>query len=271
MAEKIGFSFNTDLSDVFKDLEKLGTSFKELRDSAKQSGKDLSSAFKDSSKGVEDLNKGLQVNFTRLKVISETSKNVSDELDKLDKYYASLKNSQKKFTDGSKDYQALGKEISKVEQRIEEVREEQEGYVNESAKLRSVRDTIKKTVDEAKKLEFAYIKLKEEQSKYTKGSIEHKAIQKEINATKTKLDELNNSSKNAAGGTGLLGRSFAGLKTALFSFAAPLISLFAIFGAIKKLISANTEFEVSLSNLSSITGLVGDDLKFLANEAKTSP
>ncbi len=152
MAEKIGFSFNTDLSDVFKDLDKLSTSFKELRDSSKQSGKDLSSAFKDSFKGVDELNKGLQVNFTRLKLISETSKNVSDELSKLDSYYTSLKDSQKKFTDGSKDYKNLEKEISKVEQRIEEVREEQEGYVNESAKLRSVRDTIKKQLMKQKNL-----------------------------------------------------------------------------------------------------------------------
>ncbi|MCD4681139.1 MAG: phage tail tape measure protein [Bacteroidales bacterium] len=108
-------------------------------------------------------------------------------------------------------------------------------------------------------------KLVNEQSRMTRGSKEYVAHTRKIRGLKKIISDHNTSLRNTGSSWSNLTRKVRNGMTTFLAIGA------AIGGAIAmlwKFINAANKFEKSLSSLSSLTGLVGDDLKWLGDEAK---
>lgn len=100
-------------------------------------------------------------------------------------------------------------------------------------------------------------------TEYVAKSKQLQQVSAEVRKVKTEMTGL-----NSASGGGFFGKMAGGFNKYFGMATAAIASFTGVAYSIKKAVDAYNEFEQSVANLSSLTGLVGDDLKFLSDRAK---
>jgi len=99
----------------------------------------------------------------------------------------------------------------------------------------------------------------------TRGTKEYIAASKNLQSVNKEISKVKTEMNGAAGASqGFFGKMGVGLK----SFIGGIAIIGAVTAAFRKLINTNREFEKSISELSSLTGATGDDLKYYKQQAE---
>jgi len=135
-------------------------------------------------------------------------------------------------------------------------------YRADITELKTDYETIKKESKEVEKAVGKPIKL----------DLDTKEIEKDLNNVSKAIDNTNKSSGGLSGLTEKLKGGFKDLGSSIGGLFNPMTAMAAagtaIVGVFYKMISVNSEFQQSLAELQSITGVTTQDLEFYRNQAK---
>lgn len=287
----------------FEDLADLEPGIKK----AIKLAKDLAKAYENAEKQIKSSAQSLQKEIDKSNTVSEkqvaqaealvkaqkkvteekkknakATKTLSDSMNKANKERKAAFNSVEGLRKRVKEAKAAFESLeNSVESNDKSVQAARQNFVSLNRRLQDTQKSLResaKTVDIAentyrdwaKAVNQASNELKNLKDPLGKNNKEAKRLTKIINTNKNKLKEFDASIGNFQRNVGnygdslnKLGRNFKNLGQA----AGLTIGLFGAFNELKSAINLNIEFEKSLASLSSITGLVGEDLKSLGDES----
>lgn len=158
-------------------------------------------------------------------------------------------------------YNKLKKELSDVEKEMKQIKKE-------TFDVQKVLKNLNGT--NLRDLQRAQMQITAELKKMERGTAEYVAKSKqlqlvtaEVRKAKTEMTGL-----NAQSSGGFFGKLAGGFNKYFGVITAAIASFTGVAFSIKKAVDAFNEFEQSVANLSALTGLTGDDLKFLSDRAK---
>jgi len=158
-------------------------------------------------------------------------------------------------------YTKLKKELNDVDKEIRQIKKE---TFDVQKVLKNLNGTNLRDLQRAQMQITAELKKMERGTQeYVGKSKQLQQVSAEVRKVKTEMTGL-----NSASGGGFFGKMAGGFNKYFGMATAAIASFTGVAFSIKKAVDAFNEFEQSVANLGSLTGLVGDDLKFLSDKAK---
>lgn len=158
-------------------------------------------------------------------------------------------------------YTKLKKELNDVNKEMRQIKKE---TFDVQKVLKNLNGTNLRDLQRAQMQITAELKKMERGTQeYVGKSKQLQQVSAEVRKVKTEMTGL-----NSASGGGFFGKMAGGFNKYFGMATAAIASFTGVAFSIKKAVDAYNEFEQSVANLSSLTGLVGDDLKFLSDRAK---
>ncbi|MFZ4569750.1 MAG: phage tail tape measure protein [Bacteroidales bacterium] len=168
-----------------------------------------------------------------------------------------------KATKGYED--ELKRLVTEGKQETQEYKDKKKAYDDHLAQMKKLRQEAGLQALSTKELRQLQAQLNNEYARSIPGSAHRAMLEKELAAVKNRIVELNGSAKNTGLSFGKMADGFNKYFGVITAVAASLTGLVFSF---RKVIDTFNEYEKKLDNLSALTGLTGENLQWLSQQAK---